>query len=128
MPFDFIYITTPSPDEARTIGRALVEARLAACVNVFENMTSLYWWEGGIDQGQEAVLIAKTRHDLVPQVVARVKALHSYTCPCVVALRLAGGNPDFLRWISRETKPKARTRAKPRGRGATKKPGKKSRK
>ena len=105
MAFDFIYITAASTDQARSIGRALVEERLAACVNILENMSSFFWWEGKIDQAREAVLIAKTRTDLVPELIARVKSLHSYTVPCVVALRVTDGNPDFLQFLTSETKP-----------------------
>jgi periplasmic divalent cation tolerance protein len=105
MSFEFVYVTAASPDQARDIGRRLVEERLAACVNIFDSMTSFYWWEGKIDQASEAVLIAKTRQDLVPKLVTRVKELHSYSVPCVVALPLSQGNPDFLAWIGRETRP-----------------------
>jgi periplasmic divalent cation tolerance protein len=105
MSFEFVYVTAASPDQARDIGRRLVEERLAACVNIFDSMTSFYWWEGKIDQASEAVLIAKTRQDLVPMLVTRVKELHSYSVPCVVALPLSQGNPDFLAWIGRETRP-----------------------
>jgi periplasmic divalent cation tolerance protein len=105
MSFEFVYITASSPDEARKIGRVLVEERLAACVNIFDRMSSLYWWEGKVDEGNEAVLIAKTREDLVPAITDRVKALHSYSCPCVVALPITQGNQDFLAWIGRETRP-----------------------
>ncbi len=104
MTFATIYITAASPDEALTIGRALVEARLAACANVFPGVTSVYWWEGSRHEDSEAALILKTRQDLVDQVVAKVKELHSYECPCVVALPIAGGNQDFLDWISKETR------------------------
>ena len=140
MPFDFVYITAASPDQARAMGRILVTERLAACANVFDNMSSCYWWEGKVGEAREAVLIAKTRSDLVPAVISRVKALHSYSVPCVVALRVDKGNPDFLRWIARETVPKTRPggagrktggrKGPPRGRaqrqksGARKKSGK----
>ncbi len=103
MTFATIYITAASQDEALTIGRAVVEARLAACANVFPGVTSVYWWEGSRQEDGEAALILKTRQDLVDQVVAKVKELHSYKCPCVVALPIAGGNKDFLDWISKET-------------------------
>jgi periplasmic divalent cation tolerance protein len=103
MDFSFVYVTAPSLAEAKTIGRTLVEERLAACANVIDGMTSVYWWEGKIDEANEAILIAKTRTDLVDDVIARVRALHSYTCPCVVALPLTSGNPKFLEWIERET-------------------------
>ncbi len=104
MTFATIYITAASPDEALTIGRAVVEARLAACANVFPGVTSVYWWEGSRQEDSEAALILKTRQDLVDQVVAKVKELHSYECPCVVALPIAGGNKDFFDWISKETR------------------------
>ena len=104
MSFQFLYVTTDSPEEARKIGRALIEERFAACVNILNEMSSLYWWEGKVTEGEEAVLIVKTREDLVPAVTDRIKALHSYTVPCVVALPITQGNPDFLAWIERETK------------------------
>ena len=99
----FIYITASDSEEARRIGRALVEARLAACANVIDRVTSVYWWEGEVQEDGEAVLIAKTREDLVDDLTAKVKELHSYECPCVVALPVAGGNADFLDWIESET-------------------------
>lgn len=98
-----VYMTAGSAEEARAIGRALVEARLAACINIIDGMTSLYWWEGEIETGSETVLIAKTRVTLVAALTEKVKALHSYNCPCVVSLPIAGGNPAFLDWIEAET-------------------------
>ena len=99
-----IYVTASSKDEARRIGRELVESRLAACVNVIDGVNSMYWWEGKVQDGAEAVLIAKTKEALVPELIEKVKALHSYTCPCVVSLPILNGNPDFLKWIESETK------------------------
>ena len=98
-----LYITAGSRDEAKKIGRALVEARLAACANVIDGMESIYWWQGKLTEDREAVLIVKTRADLVSAVTARVKALHSYTVPCVVALPILDGNPDYIDWIGQET-------------------------
>lgn len=98
-----LYITAGSRDEAKKIGRALVEARLAACANVIDGMESVYWWQGRLTEDREAVLIVKTRADLVDAVTARVKDLHGYAVPCVVALPLVGGNPDYLAWIAAET-------------------------
>ena len=99
----FIYITCASPVEAENIGTVLVERRLAACVNILGGMRSLYWWEGKVERGSEAVLIAKTRRELVDDLTEAVKAMHGYEVPCVVALDIEGGNPDFLSWIRRET-------------------------
>jgi len=99
-----IYITTDGPDEARAIGRALVEARLAACANVLGPMTSIYRWEGAVQEGEEAVLIAKTTAALVDALTAKVRELHSYDCPCIVAVPVDGGNPAFLEWVAAETR------------------------
>ena len=100
-----VCVTAPSHAEAETIGRALVEARLAASVNIVPSVSSYYWWEGALRQGDEAMLWAKTRDDLVDPLTAMVKALHSYDCPCVVALPITGGNADYLAWIDAETAP-----------------------
>lgn len=98
-----IYITAGNAEEAKALGRALVEARLAACANVLPGITPIYWWEGKIEEGSEAALIAKTRDDLVGRVIDFVKARHTYDCPCIVALPIAAGNPAFLDWIAAET-------------------------
>jgi periplasmic divalent cation tolerance protein len=98
-----VYMTAASKDEALAIGTALVEQRLAACANVIDGMISVYRWEGKVQHDAEAVLIAKTREELVPALTEKVKALHSYTCPCVVALPITGGNGAFLDWIAAET-------------------------
>lgn len=99
----FVYVTASDGDEARRIGRALVEARLAACANVLGEITSIYWWEGEVQEGGEIALIAKTRTELVPALTEKVKALHSYSCPCVVAWPLTAGNKSFLDWVLSET-------------------------
>lgn len=99
-----IYVTTDGPDEARAIGRALVEARLAACANILDPMTSIFHWEGKVQEGQETVLIAKTTATSVDALTAKVRELHSYDCPCIVALPIEGGNPAFLEWVAAETR------------------------
>ncbi len=98
-----IYMTAGGAEDARRIGKALVEARLAACVNLIEGMKSMYWWEGAVQEDAEVVMIAKTRAALVEPLTAKVRELHSYDCPCVVAVPIAGGNPAFLEWIVEET-------------------------
>ena len=95
-----IYITTCDKEEARTIGRHLVQSRLAACVNIFDHMNSMYIWQEAFQDDQEAVLVAKTTEARVPDVIREVKALHSYECPCIVTLPIIDGNPDFLDWIA----------------------------
>lgn len=104
MPQTLIYITAGTRDEAVTIGRALVESRLAACANVLAGTTtSIYWWEGAVTEDDEVSLLVKTREELVDKVVEKVKEIHSYDCPCVVSIPISGGNPAFLEWIDAET-------------------------
>lgn len=103
MEFRSIYVTAASLDEAKRIGRALVEERLVACVNILPGATSLYRWEGAVHEDAETVFFAKTRAELVDAVVARVTDLHGYDVPCVVALPIEAGNPDYLRCIAAET-------------------------
>lgn len=102
MAASFVYITAGDKEEAVRVGRVLVEERLVACVNVFDHMTSLYWWEDAVQQETETVLIAKTRTELLETLIERVKAVHSYDCPCVISWPLAAGNPDYLEWIEDE--------------------------
>ena len=103
MSYSLVYITAGDVAEAKALGRALVEARLAACANVLPGITPIYWWDGEVEEGSEVALIAKTRDDLVERVVALIKERHSYDCPCVVAVPIAAGNPAFLDWIGDET-------------------------
>ncbi len=96
------YITAKDKSQALSIGRALVEERLAACVNVIDNMTSIYRWEGEINEDSEAVLIAKTSAENFNALTERVKQLHTYTCPCVISIPITGGNKEYLNWLSME--------------------------
>ena len=98
-----VLVTGPSTDEAERIGRALVEERLAACANLIPSISSAYWWKGKIEEATEALLILKTRQDLVDRLTTRVRALHRYTVPEVIALPILGGNPDYLKWIDDST-------------------------
>jgi len=104
MKTNLVYITAGSIDEARTIARELVSNRLAACANIIDNVNSLYWWNGEIQDDREVILIAKTRESLIPELVDKVKSMHSYECPCIVSLPIIDGNPAFLDWIAEETR------------------------
>ncbi|BCS87308.1 divalent-cation tolerance protein CutA [Pseudodesulfovibrio sediminis] len=103
MAVSFVYMTCETRAEAENIGSVLVERRLAACVNILGGMQSMYWWQGRVEKSEEAVLIAKTRDALVDELTEAVKAMHSYDVPCVVALSITNGNPDFLQWVAAET-------------------------
>jgi len=104
MNINFIYMTVGSKDEARKIGKELVTAGLAACVNILDNMNSFYVWEGELQDDTEVVMIAKTTEDRVADLIKKVKSLHSYDCPCIVSLTVAGGHQPFLEWIAGEVK------------------------
>lgn len=103
MSHSLIYVTAPNREAALRIARVLVEARMVACANVVDGATSLYWWEGQVQEQAEAILIAKTRSDTVSKVIAKVVEIHDYSCPCVVALPIAAGHSAFLDWITAET-------------------------
>ena len=98
-----IYTTHPSLAEAERIGKAVLEKRLAACVNILPGMISHYWWEGTIERGEEVVMIIKTRAALAEDVRAAVKALHPYTVPAILVLPITGGEGAYLDWLMRET-------------------------
>ena len=97
------YMTAASVEEAKSIGRALVEERLAACVNVLPGMVSLYRWDGAIEAAEEAVLIAKTRAEKFDALAKRVEEIRPYDTPCVIRLDISSGLPPFLDWIAAET-------------------------
>ena len=99
----WVYITAGSIEEAKNIGQKLVEKNMAACVNLLENMTSIYKWENKLEEGHEVVMIAKTRKTLMPKLIETVNSLHSYDCACIIELPIQGGNPEFLNWIETET-------------------------
>ncbi|HEV2550142.1 MAG TPA: divalent-cation tolerance protein CutA [Stellaceae bacterium] len=98
-----VYVTASDANEARRIGRTVVEERLAACANILGSMNSIYWWEGKVEEASEAVLILKTTEARLEALVTRVKALHSYDCPCIEAWPAAAGYRPFLDWVTRET-------------------------
>ena len=106
MKINFIYMTVGNKEEARKIGKELVTSRLAACVNILENMNSLYMWDEEIQDDTEVVMIAKTTEERIPQLVEKVNSLHSYDCPCIVSLPVVNGHQPFLDWIAREVKEK----------------------
>ncbi|CAH2599286.1 Divalent-cation tolerance protein CutA [Rhodovastum atsumiense] len=93
------YVTCADLEQARRIGRALVEERLAACVNIRVH-EAIYRWQGAVEQAPEAAFLAKTTRAAWPALQARVRALHSYELPCIVAWPLAEGLPEYLGWIA----------------------------
>ncbi len=98
-----VYTTYPSLAEAEKAGRAIVERRLAACVNILPGMVSHYWWQGAIERGEEAVMIIKTRASVAEPVREAVRQGHSYTAPAILVLPIESVDAPYLAWIMGET-------------------------
>ena len=101
----FVYVTAVDEAEAELIARTVVGERLAACANLLGAIKSVYWWEGKVCEGDEVALVLKTSNARKAELIARIKELHSYDCPCIVCLPIADGNPGFLDWLRVETAP-----------------------
>ncbi len=98
-----VLITAASGDEAANIAKALVEGRLAACVNIVKEVRSMYRWQGRVADEKEVLMIAKTRKELFADVVRKVKELHSYSVPEIIALPVVEGFEEYLAWLGAET-------------------------
>ena len=94
-----VLVTTKDRKEAQEIARGLLREKLIACANISGNVESLFWWQGNIDQSREALLVLKTKRVLFDKLAARVKALHSYKTPEIIALPIIAGSRDYLKWI-----------------------------
>ena len=99
-----LYITAGDREEALALARMLVGERLAACANVLGAATSVYRWEGAVQEADEVVLVAKTVEDRVAAAARRVREMHSYDSPCVAALPISGGDAAFLAWVQDEVR------------------------
>src|SRR5258706_9977623 len=97
-----ILVTTGSEAEAETIARALVEERLAACVNILPPIRSIYRWEGKVTDDREWLLVIKTQSQRFAAVEKKIKALHSYQVPEVIALPILQGSTPYLHWLAQE--------------------------
>ena len=95
-----IFITCVNRREAEKIAGNLVGKKLAACVNIVDNIKSIFWWQGKIDKADEVLLIAKSKKTLIERIVKEVKRLHSYKVPEIIALPIVAGNRDYLNWVN----------------------------
>jgi periplasmic divalent cation tolerance protein len=96
---NLVLSTTGSKEEAQTIARALVERRLAACVNIVGPIESLYRWEGEVQTSAEYMLLVKTTAERFPAVRLAIRELHSYELPECIALEIDNGSDEYLNWI-----------------------------
>ena len=99
-----IFVTTSSPAEAEKIARALVEEKLVACANILLQVHSIYRWKEKICDEPEALMVLKTRSGRIQKIIQRVRSLHSYTVPEIIALAILAGSKEYLRWIQEVTR------------------------
>jgi periplasmic divalent cation tolerance protein len=98
-----VLITASKEEEAAQIARDLVDSRLAACVNIIRGIRSIYRWQGKIEDEGEILMIVKTKRDLFGELKKRVKELHSYSVPEIIALPVIEGSEEYLNWLQGET-------------------------
>jgi periplasmic divalent cation tolerance protein len=99
-----VHITCPSREQATVLARALVEERLAACVNILENVRSVFHWNGALNEEDEVLCLVKTRRELFAALSARVAELHPYDVPEILAFEVAAGSPAYLNWLRESTR------------------------
>ncbi len=98
-----VFVTAGSEKEAKKLALGLLKEKLAACVNIINGVDSHFWWQGKIDKAKEALLIIKTRKALFNKLLKKVKSLHSYAVPEILALPVISGNKKYLDWIDDST-------------------------
>ncbi len=97
-----VLMTCADEEEGRKIADTLLEERKAACLGIFPRGESFFWWKGRKDRAEEYLLVAKTRKNLLDELIRLVKEVHSYEVPEIIALPIVGGNPDYLDWLDKE--------------------------
>jgi periplasmic divalent cation tolerance protein len=100
-----VLMTAAMEDEATRLAKILVEARLAACVSLVPQARSFFWWEGKIDEQRETLMLAKTRREILPQLIETVQKNHRYAVPEIIALPIIDGAANYLNWLAAEVKP-----------------------
>ncbi|MGO9056180.1 MAG: divalent-cation tolerance protein CutA [Candidatus Binataceae bacterium] len=119
-----VFVTAPDEDRAVKLGRALVEERLAACANLVGPIRSIYRWKDKIEDAAEHLLIIKTRASLYSALEKRVKELHPYEVPEIIAINIESGLPQYLSWIHESTTVVRKNHARKAGTGRSKRAGK----
>lgn len=101
----FLYATFGNKEEAVAVANTLLAENLIACVNVLDGSTSIYRWQGEVQQANEAIFFAKTTALQAEKAVSRIKELHSYNVPCILVLPIEAGLPEFMEWVEGEVSP-----------------------
>ena len=104
MKYAVVFVTASNSKEAKKIADGVIKEHLVACVNIVEKIKSIYRWQGKIEKSTELLLIMKTKISLSKKLIKKIKAIHSYTVPEIIFLPIIAGNPDYLKWIEKETK------------------------
>ena len=100
-----LHVTMPDKDRAAALARTLVGEGLAACVNIVPGVRSIYRWEGKVQEDDEVLCLVKTRPELLDALTERVRALHPYDVPEILAFEVADGSADYLAWLHESTAP-----------------------
>lgn len=95
-----VLVTTSNREEAEKISKTLLKEKLIACANIVGPVHSLFWWQGKIDEAQEHIILMKTRKDLFNRLCEKVRALHSYEVPEILAIPIIGGFKPYMEWLS----------------------------
>lgn len=103
-PLTVLYITTPNKSEAMDIVKVLLQEHLIACANITEKVIAVYRWQGELEEAHESVIIAKTRTLLVKDAIKKIRELHSYETPCILALPVIDALPAYVEWVKAETR------------------------
>ena len=106
--FIVVYVTVGSVEEGERLARALVQERLAACVNRIPAVRSIYRWQGQVEQNDEELLIIKSGKDLFASIQQSVRELHSYSVPEIIALPIVDGSQDYLKWLDEQVLPESK--------------------
>ena len=99
-----IFITAPNKREAKKISSALLERRMIACANIIDGVESHFWWRGKKEKARECLIIAKTKKSHLSKIIKKVKSIHSYEVPEIIALPIIGGYKPYLEWIEKEAR------------------------
>lgn len=100
--FRVCFVTAANLEQAKSLARLVLERRLAACVNIVSNVTSMYWWEGAITEDSEVMLVVKSDRSKVEELTSTIAAAHSYSVCEVLCLPVVAGNPAYLKWLNTE--------------------------
>jgi len=100
----YVVLMTTPVDKGEELANFIIENKLGACVNVVSQVNSIYWWKGNIEKDKEALLVVKTSAEKFKELLEKVKSVHPYTVPEIIALPVVAGNPDYLNWIEESLK------------------------